>query len=387
MSIMSKKIAISAVSMGAGGAERVISLLLPELIKDYNVHLILMYNSVYYPIPKDVHVEFVYPDAKNTLWRKLTSLVRTRRFLKDYLSTHDINCVLSFLTRPNIVSGMLKPVFPNTRFILSERNYTHLMYANRSSLESKFIEHLIRRYYNRADALFGNSDYIIDGLRKDYDVRIPMSVIYNPIQIPSDHIDPDRCVSGEWRVKYIVTVGSFKQVKNHQLLIEAISKLPNHHLTIYGDGILRPSYEERIGLLGLVDRVSLPGQTRDTQATLLGYDLFVLSSDTEGFPNALLEALSVGLPAISTNCVSGPLEMLNENKAINIPIGGYAKAKYGILINPRDEEGLIAAIQYLSSDPTLYSHYSKVGRERASHYALSHIYKQIQSLLEDPIGR
>ena len=387
MSIKTKKIAISAVSMGAGGAERVISLLLPELIKDYEVHLILMYNSVYYPIPKDVHVEFVYPDAQNTLWRKLTSIVRARRFLKDYLSTHDIKCVLSFLTRPNIVSGMLKQTFPNTRFILSERNYTHHMYANRSSLESKFIEHLIRRYYNRADALFGNSDYIIDGLQKDYDVRIPMSVIYNPIQIPSDHIESDRCMSDEWCVKDIVTVGSFKQEKNHQLLFEAISRLPNHHLTIYGDGILRPSYEERIGLLGLADRVSLPGQTRDTQSTLLDYDLFVLSSDTEGFPNALLEALSVGLPAISTNCVSGPLEMLNENEVVNIPIGGFAKAKYGILINPCDEEGLIAAIQYLSSDPTLYSHYSKVSRERARHYALSHIYKKIQSLIEDPIEK
>lgn len=379
-----KRIAVFTISMGAGGAERVISLLLPELIKNYDVHLILMYNSVYYPIPKDVHVDFVYPDAQNTLWRKLTSIVRTRRFLKDYLSIHDIKCVLSFLTRPNIVSGMLKQTFPNTRFILSERNYTHHMYANRSSLESKFIEHLIRRYYNRADALFGNSDYIIDGLRKDYDVRIPMSVIYNPIQIPSDHIESDRCMSDEWCVKDIVTVGSFKQEKNHQLLFEAISRLPNHHLTIYGDGILRPSYEERIGLLGLADRVSLPGQTRDTQSTLLDYDLFVLSSDTEGFPNALLEALSVGLPAISTNCVSGPLEMLNENEVINVPIGGFAKAKYGILINPRDEKGLTAAILYLSSDPTLYSHYSKVGRERARHYALSHIYKKIQSLIEDP---
>lgn len=382
-----KKIAVFTVSMGAGGAERVISLLLPELIRDYEVHLILMYNSVHYPIPKEVKVEFVYPNSKNGLWRKLTSIVKTRRFLKDYLSTHDIECVMSFLTRPNIVSGMLKHSFPNTRFILSERNYTRLMYANRSSLESKFVEHLIRKYYNRADALFGNSDYIIDGLRMDYDVRIPMSVIYNPIQIPSDHIDSDRCMADEWRVKDIVTVGSFKQVKNHQLLIEAISKLPNHHLTIYGEGILRPSYEEQIGLRGLVDCVSLPGQTQDTQTTLLGYDLFVLSSNTEGFPNALLEALSVGLPAISTNCVSGPLEMLNDNEAVNIPIGGFALAKYGILINPQDEQGLVAAIRHLSSNAGLYSHYSKVGRERASHYSLTRIYKELQTLIENSLDK
>ena len=377
-----KKVAIFTVSMGAGGAERVISLLLPKLIKDYEVHLILMYNSIYYEIPEGVRIQTVYPDAQNGLRRKLTSLFKIKRFLRSYLLSEKIDCVISFLTRPNIISGMLKSKFPKTRFILSERNYTPQMYANRSVLESEFIKRMIRKYYNQADVLFGNSNYIIKGLETDYGVHIPMKVIYNPIIIPSKFRNPENDSAQKKEIKQIVTVGSFKEVKNHALLIQAMSKLPHYDLTIFGDGRLRNAYEALIKRLNLEMQVSLPGQTTNTQETLLNYDLFVLSSDTEGFPNALLEALSVGIPTISTNCLSGPLEMLNENEAIDIPKGSFALAKYGILINPKDVEGLIAAIIHLSSHPELYTHYSMVGMERAKHYSLPHIYSEIKSLIE-----
>ena len=377
-----KKIVIFTVSMGAGGAERVISLLLPKLIEDYEVHLILMYNSIYYEIPREVKVQAVFPNAKNNLCRKLTSLSKTRKFLNDYLNSKKIDCVISFLTRPNIIAGMLKQNAPNIRFILSERNYTHLMYSSRTAIESRFIKWMIQKFYNRADALFGNSNYIIEGLRKDYGIRIPMKVIYNPIIIPPKAINLNNSATQEEKVRKIITVGSFKEVKNHALLIHAMSKLPNHHLTIFGDGTLRDSYVAQIKRLNLEKLVSLPGQTSHIQETLLDYGIFVLSSDTEGFPNALLEALSVGIPTILTNCFSGPLEMLNENKAINIPRGKFAIAKYGILVNPKDEEGLVAAILHLSSNSELYNHYSIVGRERAKHYDLSNIYREIKSLIE-----
>lgn len=377
-----KRIALFTVSMGAGGAERVISLLLPELIKDYEVHLVLMYNSIYYEIPEKVKVQTVYPDAKNSLRRKLTSIFKIKRFLQDYLLSEKIDCVISFLTRPNIISGMLKSKLPKTRFILSERNYTHQMYANRSVLESGFIKRMIRKYYNQADVLFGNSNYIIKGLETDYGVHIPMKVIYNPIIIPSKFRNLENNSAQKKGIKEIVSVGSFKEVKNHALLIQAMSKLPHYDLTIFGDGRLRNTYEALIKRLNLETQISLPGRTTNTQESLLNYDLFVLSSDTEGFPNALLEALSVGIPTISTNCLSGPLEMLNENEAIDIPEGSFALAKYGILINPKDVEGLVAAIIHLSSHSDLYTHYSMVGRERARLYSLPHIYSEIKSLIE-----
>ena len=91
--------------------------------------------------------------------------------------------------------------------------------------------------------------------------------------------------------------------------------------------------------------------------------------------------MSVGIPAISTNCMSGPLELLNENEPIEIESGEFVKAKYGLMINVGDREGLSKAIIYYKDHPEVRSHYSKMSYQRAKHYDLPNIYKQIKELI------
>ena len=127
-------------------------------------------------------------------------------------------------------------------------------------------------------------------------------------------------------------------VKNHALLVRALApKLgPRCHLVIAGDGDLRPATEALIAELGVGDHVHLLGTVRDVPAVMSGIDLFALSSDSEGLPMVLVEAMSASLPIVATD------------------VGGVAKVvrqgETGLLVSSGDEEALRHAVEELRGD-------------------------------------
>ncbi len=371
-----KKLTILTMSMASGGAEKVISLLLKQLVKEYEVTLYLFYNSIHYTIPEDVKIVFLYKDARNRWLRRLWSIPKAIISYAYFLRYTKQDISLSFLYRPNIVAGILAPFFKHTKFIISERNYASKEYS-RDGFRGKLGRLLLRYAYNRADVLFSNSEHINVDLKDNFGLHLPMTVIYNPIEMPKRQHEVCREQSSK-----IVAVGRFVPIKNHALLFRALTYLPNHSLTIWGDGALRTTYEQTIGALGVLDRISLPGTTKQVLDKIVNQEIFVLSSFSEGFPNVLLEAMSVGLPVIATNCLSGPLELLNDNEPVVIQKGSFVEAKYGILINVDDTEGLVAAVRYLSSRYEKRVHYATLARERSQQYTLPYIYAQLRSLIE-----
>lgn len=124
----------------------------------------------------------------------------------------------------------------------------------------------------------------------------------------------------------IITCGRLEAQKNHKLLIdafaEAIKEHPYARLKIYGEGSLRDVLQEQIDKLGLQDKAFLMGATNDVAKALQTADLFVLSSDYEGMPNALMEAMAAGVPCISTDCpCGGPRSLIdNYNNGVLIKI-------------------------------------------------------------------
>jgi glycosyltransferase involved in cell wall biosynthesis len=111
----------------------------------------------------------------------------------------------------------------------------------------------------------------------------------------------------------ILTVGTLKEQKNHELLLYAFSKLLERvdaHLLILGEGHLRKKLEALIDDLGIRANVSMPGFINDPSPYYQNASLFVLSSDWEGLPTVLIEALAFGTPVVSTDCPSGPREIL-----------------------------------------------------------------------------
>ena len=125
---------------------------------------------------------------------------------------------------------------------------------------------------------------------------------------------------------------------------------------------------------------------KNVKEYLLNSDCFVLASNTEGFPNVLLEAMAVGLPVISTNCLSGPLEILNDNEPITIAKGEFYLAKYGILINVDDDIALSKAILFLRNNEDQRKTYCDLGFQKAQNFSLPKIYDQVKHLINNQIN-
>lgn len=157
-------------------------------------------------------------------------------------------------------------------------------------------------------------------------------VIYNPVVTTElsalssrkNNLDKVRLWGGRFQ-NHILSVGNLKSQKNHRMLLRAFSKVATKldaSLVILGEGDLRPNLEQDIINLGLNGRVVMPGFHLDPTAWYKAADLFVLSSDFEGFANVIPEALAWGTPALSTDCPYGPAEILESGRyGVLVPVG------------------------------------------------------------------
>lgn len=161
------------------------------------------------------------------------------------------------------------------------------------------------------------------------------AVIPNPLF--TEHLP--QAYFGQPRKKQIVSVGRLEPQKNQALLIDAFARIagrfPDYGLTIYGEGSLHRDLERRVSKYGLTERVSLPGNIPDVLEKIQKASLFVFTSDYEGIPNALIEAMALGLPCISTDCpCGGPASLIRSGEN-------------GVLVEVGDEDGLVQAIEAL----------------------------------------
>ena len=158
------------------------------------------------------------------------------------------------------------------------------------------------------------------------------TVIHNPLlKLPKNGFE-----SKAGSAKEIVSVGRLNKQKNQQLLIQAFaeisSEFPAYTLKIYGDGLERNVLQQLIDDLNIQEKASLPGTTTEILDRIKTASLFVLPSNFEGMPNVLMEAMSLGLPCISTDCpCGGPRELIrNGENGILVPVGDKQALKNAI---------------------------------------------------------
>lgn len=374
-----KKISFLVNSLGGGGAERVVSNFVNKLNKEYEIILFVIFPVFKYNIPKDVKVISLLSKRYNKLLLPFMLCFAAIKYL-FLVRKYKIETAISFLLQSNLINCINGVFNSKVKTIISERNYPSIMYAS-SKIRLYVTRFLIRLFYSKSDVVFSNSIAINEDLKNNFGLRPKrIEVIYNPILVPEFKVSEESMNAEEL---CIVTVGRVIEIKNHKMIIDAIHQLNQFNVTlnIYGQGELKSKLIEYSRLIGVEQRILFKGFAEDVLESLRKNQIFVLSSDSEGFPNALLEAMSVGLPVISTNCKSGPLELLNENIDINIPKGSFHLGKYGLLVNVRDIEGLTKAIQYLASDREEMLRYSSLSKKRSYDFDISVIVEQFKNLL------
>ena len=382
MNTTKPNISILSITLGSGGAEKVISLLLKALKANYNVTLVLFYNHIHFTIPEGVKVVCLSnASPARPFYAKFSDLVSFKKKYSAFIKAEKIDISVSFLAFPNLLNGMIASTNTKVKTIISERGFPS---DNTTSKLSLYISKLFYPiYYNKCTKLFSNSVYINRDLKDNFGVTIPMDVIYNPIELPVQTINPET-LNKDLKSLKIITAGTLNKRKNHIMIIRALQDTATpYQLTILGGGPLENYLTEEISTLKLTQNVTLKGKVKNVNDHLLSHHCFVLSSFTEGFPNALIEAMAIGLPCISTNCLSGPLELLNENEDVHIKTGTFYIGKYGLLINNDDHEGLKKALAYFNDHPLEREKYSKLSLQRAKEYELKSIYSKFYKFLNN----
>jgi glycosyltransferase involved in cell wall biosynthesis len=376
-------ISILAITLGSGGAEKVISLFLPRLMDNYNVYLVLFNDDFHFEIPNGLHVEILIKKKNLSTFQKifLFPIIFFQYF--KFIKKNKIDVSISFLIRPNFINGLLKVFLrKKIKVIMSERNYPSIGYKS-SKPRYYLYKLLIPTLYSKADYIFSNSEWINKDLKENFNVSGEFKVIYNPIILPKIK---ERKLPNDDILKFI-NVGRVIQVKNQELIIDSISDVSGSYKMLFlGDGNLKGQLIDKTKKMNISGQIEFAGKVKNVNDYLFDSDCFILSSNSEGFPNAIVEAMATGLPVISTNCLSGPLEILNNNEEVKIKMGDFVIAKYGILINVGDRIALSKAINYVINNKSFIEEYGKKSLERAQAYSIEVIYDKLNSLIEEVVS-
>jgi glycosyltransferase involved in cell wall biosynthesis len=328
-------IAFFLVDLGGGGAEKVmLSLAGGFAERGLKVDLVLVkltgdYHSLISPKVRIVNLS--HP-------RLITSLP----LLIDYLKKNRPKVLISALEDANTVAIIAKVLarLP-THLIVSVHNPLAFVHENRSKLKQKLTPLFIRWLFPFADAIVGVSQGVCDNIALVSGLpREKINVIYNPIFTPELLNKFDAPVDEEWfletQVSVILAVGRLSKEKDFPTLIRAFALVRQHHpvkLVILGQGSELPSLEELVRELDLVDDVAFPGFVTNPYAYMSKAKMLVVTSTYEGFGNVLVEAAIAGTPVVSTNCESGPAEILADGKYGDLVAVGDVPALATAMIN------------------------------------------------------
>jgi glycosyltransferase involved in cell wall biosynthesis len=323
-------------SLGSGGAERALSDLANHYVgKGHAVYLLTLVSSdtkPFYPI--DSRITLIQTNkssrGKVSILRRIYNVLRSLFEMRKKIKQLNADVVVSFIDLMN-VRALLACCGLGIPVIVSER--TDPAYHQ---LPLKILSEWLRlKLYPYAYRLVVQTKSAANYFPSAWYDKI--TIIPNVVKRP-DKIKK----MGSHHIKNIITVGRLSEEKNHKDLILAfydwIKHYPNLTLKIYGEGSERENLEKLIIDLSLQNNVKLAGVTKDIQAAMFDSDLFVFPSRYEGFPNALCEAMAVGLPVVASNC-SGNSEVIEDGfNGVLYPVGDrdeLTKSVLGLLNNSK----------------------------------------------------
>ncbi|MDV2991083.1 MAG: N-acetylgalactosamine-N,N'-diacetylbacillosaminyl-diphospho-undecaprenol 4-alpha-N-acetylgalactosaminyltransferase [Chroococcidiopsis sp. SAG 2025] len=360
-----RRIAVFVPNLVGGGAERVVVNLLKGLVaKNIPLDLILGNAEGCYltQVPKQVRiVNFA-----------VERVVKAILPLSNYLRQEKPYALLSQMNHTNIAAVVAKELARvNTQLVLVE--HVHLSVAKSNLLRGNLVLPFVKLLYPRADDIVGVSK----GVARDLEVQLgfatgKVNVIYNPIVDDALIAKAKAPLEHPWfqadSPPVFLAVGRLTEQKDFSTLIEAFALLRKQtiaHLLILGEGESRSELEALVRELGIAADVAMPGFVDNPYMYMSRASVFVLSSRWEGLGLVLIEALACGCPAIATDCLSGPREIL-------------ADGKYGALVPVGDIEALSAAMLKTLHAPTKRD----LLIERAMYFSIDRAVSEYLALLD-----
>jgi GalNAc-alpha-(1->4)-GalNAc-alpha-(1->3)-diNAcBac-PP-undecaprenol alpha-1,4-N-acetyl-D-galactosaminyltransferase len=324
-------------SLGSGGAERVASTLCNDwAARGDTVTLVPTFSGggqPFYALHEKIELLYLSGLLGPALGggkRYLARLLALRRLVRE----RKPDVVVSFLPNVNI-AALAATAFSGVPCIVCERSDPSVQAIG------AVWRIACKLFYRYADLVTVQTQTVAAGIQRVYGGLNKVSVVPNPL--PRD--------LGRWHAdlgaprtrRTLLSLGRLSKEKRVDHIIDAFAALvlqfPEWDLHIYGDGPERVALQVRIDRLGLNGRAQLFGRSNDPWQVMAGVDAFVMASSYEGFPNALLEAMGIGLPCVAADCPSGPREISHDG--LN-----------AVLFQPGDAVGLIDALARLFSNKT-----------------------------------
>jgi glycosyltransferase involved in cell wall biosynthesis len=251
--------------------------------------------------------------------------------LARYLRSEPPSILLSTMTHANIIALLARIIAcKDFRLIVREANTISKSSKNDSKWRSRLLPFMMKLLYPKADTIIAPSQGVLKDLAKT--LRLPenrINLIHNPTVTPALLMQKDLPLDHSWfqfdEPPVVLGVGRLNPQKDFSTLINAFAKAIKYkqlRLMVLGEGPERRKLENLVQKLGIADKVSFPGFINNPFNYMKNSGLFVLSSAWEGLPNVLIEAMACGVPVVSTNCASGPDEILESGKYGElVPVG------------------------------------------------------------------
>lgn len=338
--VIGLRIGLFISNLGGGGVQRVILNLAKGLLDEgYDVDLVVGWSE-------GMNKDFI-PFGIKLIDLKKKNILACIPGLMKYLQKNKPGVLLTAQTHVNI-AGIISMVFSGKKIRLVVCEHNNMKAVVKADQREWFRPLFARWLYPMADEIVAVSKGVADSLSEMTGIqRDKIRIIYNPLISDELIAKADEPILHPWfknnSLKVILAAGRLEDQKDFSTLIRAFSmanKIKPFRLIILGDGRKREELQSLVDELGLHDSVDMPGFIENPYPFMKRASLFILSSKYEGFPGVLIEALACGVPVISTNCPSGPEEIL-------------ANGKYGRLVPIGDVEGMASAIIYTIKDPPL----------------------------------
>ena len=329
-------------SFSSGGAEHAVANLSNELVAQGEEVSVIIYFSTPHTYPVDSRVHIVNLSGGDEKVYNQIGYLKKLYMLRSAMLKSKADYIIPFLPQVTI-HATLAGIGLHRKMIHTIRNNPALTPKNP-----------VKRFLCNFIVSHSKKSIVQNEQQRSYfpkRYRNKIYVLFNPVADDMFGITRNRDRDGI----NIIGVGRLEEQKNFPLLIRSmkpvIERYSDTRLYIYGTGTQEEALRSLTKSLGIESSVFFMGHTKDMKTAYANADIFVLSSDYEGMPNALIEAMAAGVPSISTDCETGPADIIDNEEN-------------GLLVPVRNEELLAAAILRLIESSSLAEQFSQKGKEK-----------------------